>query len=84
LRFVENKQIKNLNQENFIELCKLRLKHKNEEYTEIIIDDDSFKYFNGVSFIVKSDKYQDSVFSMSFDMFYPDEFMYLLELGVVF
>jgi hypothetical protein len=65
-------------------LAKLRLKHKGKDFTEITIEDDTFKYFNGVSFIVKSDKCADYVFSVSFDMFYPDEFMYLLGLGVEF
>ena len=77
-------KLKNLKQENFIELCKLRLKHKNKDFTKISIEDDTFRYFNGVSFIVKSDKWADEVFSVSFDMFYPDEFMYLLGLGVEF
>ena len=77
-------KVKNLKQENFIELCKLRLKHENRDFTEVSIEDDTFKYFNGVSFIVKSDEYLDYRFSVSFDMFYPDEFMYLLGLGVKF
>ena len=77
-------KLKNLKQENFIELCKLRLIHENIDFTEITIEDDTFRYFNGVSFIVKSDKWSDYRFSVSFDMFYPDEFMYLLGLGVQF
>lgn len=77
-------KLKNLKQKNFIELAKLRLKHKGKDFTEITIEDDTFRYFNGVSFIVKSDKWVDEVFSVSFDMFYPDEFMYLLGLGVEF
>jgi hypothetical protein len=77
-------KLENLKQENFIELCKLRLKHKKEDFTEITIEDATFRYFNGVSFIVKSDKWADYRFSFSFDMFYPDEFMYLLGLGVEF
>ena len=77
-------KLKNLKQENFIELCKFRLKHESKDFTKISIEDDTFKYFNGVSFIVKSDKWADYRFSVSFDMFYPDEFMYLLGLGVEF
>jgi hypothetical protein len=77
-------KLKKLKRENFIELCKLRLKHENKDFTEMTIKDDTFKYFNGVSFIVKSDKCADYRFSVSFDMFYPDEFMYLLEIGVKF
>lgn len=77
-------KLKNLKQDNFIEICKLRLRHENKDFTEITIEDDTFRYFNGVSFIVKSDKFADYRFSVSFDMFYPDEFMYLLELGVEF
>ena len=77
-------KLKNLKQENFIELCKLRLRHENKDFTEINIEDDTFRYFKGVSFIVKSDKFADYRFSVSFDMFYPDEFMYLLGLGVEF
>lgn len=77
-------ELKNLKRENFIDLAKLRLKHKGRDFTEITIEDDTFKYFNGVSFIVKSDKWTDYLFPVSFDMFYPDEFMYLLGLGVKF
>jgi hypothetical protein len=77
-------ELENLNQSQFIELCKLRLKNKNKDYTEITIEDATFRYFNGVSFIVKSDKWADDRFSFSFDMFYPNEFMYLLGLGVEF
>ena len=77
-------KLKNLKQENFIELCKLRLKHESKDFTKISIEDDTFKYFNGVSFIVKSDKFDDYRFSVYFDTFYPDEFMYLLGLGVEF
>jgi len=74
----------NLKQNQFIELCKLRLKNKNKDFTEITIEDATFKHFDGVSFIVKSDKWSDYRFSISFDMFYPDEFVYLLGLGVEF
>lgn len=77
-------KLENLNRKNFIELCKLRLKHKGKDYKSIAIEDDTFIYFNGVSFIVKSDKWGDYRFSISFDKFYPDEFMYLLALGVEF
>lgn len=77
-------KLKDLNKENFIDLCKLRLKHENKDFIEITIQDDTFKYFNGVSFIVKSEKFTDYLFSLSFDMFYPDEFIYLLNLGVEF
>jgi len=78
-------KLENLKQENLIELCKLRLKHKEEDFTEITIEDATFRYFNApVSFIVKSDKWADYRFSFSFDMFYPNEFMYLLGLGVEF
>ena len=77
-------KLKNLKKENFIELCKLRLRHESKDFTEITIEDDTFRYFNGVSFIVKSNKWADYRFSVSFDMFYPDEFMYLLGLGVEF
>jgi hypothetical protein len=77
-------KLKNLKKENFIELCKLRLRHESKDFTEITIEDDTFRYFNGVSFIVKSDKFADYRFSVSFDMFYPDEFMYLLGLDVEF
>jgi len=77
-------KLKHLTQENFIELAKLRLKHEDKDFTEITIEDDTFRYFNGVSFIVKSNEWSDYRFSVSFDMFYPDEFMYLLELGVEF
>ena len=74
----------NLKHENDIQLCKLRLKNESKEFTKISIEDDTFKYFNGVSFIVKSDKTADYRFSVSFKMFYPNEFMYLLGLGVKF
>ena len=77
-------KLTNLKKEDFIHLAKLRLKHKGKDFTEITIEDDTFEYFNGVSFIVKSDKWADYIFSVSFDMFYPDEFMYLLGLGVEF
>ena len=77
-------KLENLKQNQLIDLCKLRLKHKNQDFTEITIEDDTFEYFNGVSFIVKSEKWADYRFSVSFDMFYPDEFMYLLGLGVEF
>ena len=77
-------ELKNLKQNQLIELCKLRLKHKKQDFTEIIIEDDAFEHFNGVSFIVKSDKWADYRFAISFDMFYPNEFMYLLGLGVKF
>lgn len=76
--------LKNLTEENFIELCKLRLKHKGQDFTEIKIDDDSFNYFYGVSFIISSEKYDDYLFPISFEMFYPDEFIYLLDLGIDF
>lgn len=76
--------LKNLTEENLIGLCKLRLKHKGEDFLEIKIDDDSFNYFNGVSFLISSEKYDEYLLSISFDMFYPDEFMYLLDLGVEF
>lgn len=62
----------------------MRLKNKGEDFSEVCIEDNSFKYFNGTSFIVKSDKFADYRFSFSFDMFYPDEFKYLLGLGVKF
>jgi hypothetical protein len=74
----------NLKPENFIELCKIRLTQEDQEFTEIIIEDSTFKYFNGVSFIVKSDKWADYRYSFHFDMFYPKEFMYLFGLGVEF
>ena len=61
-------KLKNLKDENFIKLCKLRLKHENKDFTEITIEDDTFRYFNGVSFIVKSDKWSDYRFLVSFDM----------------
>ena len=77
-------KLRKLNKENFIELCKFRLKHESKDFTKIYIEDDTFKHFNGVSFIVKSNKWADYRFSFSFDMFYPDEFMYLLGLGVEF
>jgi len=77
-------KLKNLKKEQLIKLCEFRLKHENKYFTEISIEDKSFKYLNGVSYIVKSDKWSDYRFSVSFDMFYPDEFMYLLELGVEF
>jgi len=77
-------ELKNLKHENFIQLCKLRLKNENKDFTEITIEDDSFRHFNGISFIIKSDKWSDYRFSISFGMFYPDEFMYLLGLGVKF
>ncbi len=44
-------KLKNLKQENFILLCKLRLKHENKDFTEITIEDDTFRYFNGDSFM---------------------------------
>jgi hypothetical protein len=75
-------KLENLKQENFIEMCKLRLKHENKDFTEITIEDDTFRCYNGVSFIVKSEKFSDYRFSVSFDMFYPDEFMYLLGLCI--
>jgi len=76
--------LKNLKKQNFIDLCKLRLGNEGKDFADIYIDDDTFKYFNGVSFIVRSDNWADYCFSVSFDMFYPDEFMYLLGLGVEF
>lgn len=76
--------LKNLKTENFIKIAELRLKHENKDFTEITIEDDTFKYFNGVSFIIKSDKFADYRFSIHLDKFYPDEFMYLLGLGVKF
>jgi hypothetical protein len=77
-------KLENLKRENFIEFCKLRLKNENKDFTEIIIEDDTFRHFNGISFIVKSDKWADYRFSVSFDMFYPNEVMYLWGLGVEF
>ena len=77
-------KLKNLKPENLIELAKLRLKHQNKYFTDVIIEDNTFRYFNGVCFIVKSDKWDDYLLSVSFDMFYPDEFLYLLGLGVEF
>ena len=74
-------KLENLKQNQLIDLCKLRLKHKKQDFTEIIIEEE---YFNGISFIVKSNKWADYRFPISFDMFYPDEFMYLLGLGVEF
>ena len=74
-------EIKNLSKENLIELGKLRLINKNQDFTEITIEDE---YFNGISFIVKSNKWADYRFPVSFEMFYPNEFMYLLGLGVKF
>ncbi len=43
-------ELENLNQSQFIELCKLRLKNKNKDFTEITIEDATFKHFDGVSF----------------------------------
>lgn len=80
-------KLNNLTTENYIKLCYLRLMHseyKNINIIEIIIEDSSFKYFNGVSFIIKSSDVSDLRFSFSFDKFYPNEFMYLLSLGVIF
>ena len=37
-------KLKNLKQENFIELCKFRLKHDSKDFTKISIEDDTFKY----------------------------------------
>lgn len=77
--------IKELSKEQLIQLVKLRLFNEGkEDFTEVIIEESSFKYFNGVSFIVKSNKCADWVFNFSFRMFYPNEFMYLLSIGVKF
>lgn len=74
-------EIKNLSKENLIELGKLRLINMNQDFTEITIEEE---YFNGISFIVKSNKWADYRFPISFEMFYPNEFMFLLKLGVKF
>lgn len=77
--------IKELSKEQLIQLAKLRLFNEGKEYfTELILEDSGFKYFNGVSFIVKSNKWADWIFNFSFRMFYPNEFMYLLSIGVKF
>ena len=73
-----------LSRENSIHLCELRLKNEGEEFTEIIIEDDSFKHFNGISFIVKSDQWQDYRFTFPFTKFYPNEFKFLIDLGFSF
>jgi len=76
--------IRDLTSEQYIELGKLRLNHSDEDFTEILINDVSFEYFNGVSFIIKSDKWADLISPCTLNMFYPDEFMYLLSIGVEF
>jgi hypothetical protein len=79
-----NENLKNLNLENYIKLCKLRLGNMDRIFTEISIEDSSFKYFDGVAFIIKSNECHDYRYSFHFDVFYPNEFMYLLSIGVEF
>lgn len=81
---VINENLKNLNKENYIELCKLRLENMEKDFTEISIDDSSFKYFDGVAFLVKSNICHDYRYSFHFDVFYPNEFMYMLSIGIKF
>jgi len=72
--------LKNLTDEQLIKLCELRLSNENIEFTEIKIEDKSFTYLNGVSFIIKSEKFRDFRHIFSFDKFYPEEFIYIMTL----
>lgn len=77
-------KIEELDNNQLIKFCEIRLNYIKKDFSEILIEDASFKHYNGVTFLIKSDNYRDELFHFSFEMFYPTEFYHLINLGVKF
>lgn len=81
-------ELKDLTDEQLIDLAYMRAKHKETSFsgtiTDIVIKDKKSKYFNGASFLIKSEEYDDYLLGVSFDMFYINEISYLIKIGVKF
>lgn len=82
---------KELSDKQLKQLAQLRLKHTHagiKQITKIVIDSiyrerDAKEVF-AVSYIIYSKVYANFRLSIVFDKFYPDEFLYLQQLGIKF
>jgi hypothetical protein len=80
---------KDLTDQQFIELAKLRIINEGGKFHEPIIQiqhkgySEIWKEFV-VSFVIKTKKWADCILSIQFSRFHPNEFLYLQGIGVDF